>query len=247
MAHGNASDLAFLLLLIGAIQTWVAPDLLFPPAADFADVSALIKFSGGLAFALGMAFSGVKWNPINGKMGGFGGFCAIANAVVLGARTGHIFYYVFGAALLVGALHIFAFPSNPLVPKGPKNKNNHGNLSDLAALLMFAGSMVCIFYPAAFFEDLGPLKASFAASEHQAEIEGLLSYCGGLILTLGMILSGVKWNPINGKMAGIGCFVCVGLSFFLGQGSFFYFMAAVLLLAGVHIFAFPSNPLPDKP
>merc|ERR1711998_121237 len=127
MAHGNTSDLVFLALLVGAIQSWAAPGLLFSSALD-SSASTLVKFSGGLVFALGMAFSGIKWNPINGKLAALGGFCAVANSVILGASTGHLFFYAFAAVIIVGVVHIGVFPSNPPVPKGPENKNNHGNI-----------------------------------------------------------------------------------------------------------------------
>lgn len=249
MAHGNSSDLAFLLLLIGAIVTWAKPELLFEPSFPLEDegVGGLVTLSGGLAFQLGMTLSGVKWNPVNGKMGGFGAFCAVANAVLLGNSTGQKFFYGFAAALLLGAVHIFLFPSNPPVPKSPENKNNHGNASDLVMLLLFVGSMACIFYPDLYFQDVGPISASFAAEHpHRAELEAMISYCGGLLFAVSMIFSGVKWNPVNGKMAGFGCFVTVGLALYVGAGTFFFYNAAVLLLGGVHIFVFPSNPLPAK-
>jgi len=249
MAHGNTSDLVFLLLLIGAIVTWVKPEWLFDDSFPLQDenVRGLVTLSGGLAFQLGMAFSGVKWNPINGKMGGFGAFCAAANTVLLGVRTGQIFFYAFAAVLLLGAVHIFLFPSNPPVPKSPGNKNNHGNTSDVVMLLLFVGAVACIVYPDIYFQDLGPIDASFSAEHpHRRELEVMISYCGGLLLTASMIFSGVKWNPANGKMAGLGCFVTVGLALYAGAGTFFFYNAAVLLLGGVHIFAFPSNPLPGK-
>ena len=104
-----------------------------------------------------------------------------------------------------------------------------------------------MFYPALYFQDLGPVKASFSTKQpHRAELEDLLSFCGGLLLTVGMIFSGVKWNPVNGKMAGIGCFVSAALALYVGAGSFFYSCAAVLMLGGLHIFVFPSNPVPAK-
>ena len=115
-------------------------------------------------------------------------------------------------------------------------------------MLLFVGSMACIFYPDVYFRDVGPVKASFEpAHPHRAELEAMLSYCGGLLFTVAMIFSGVKWNPVNGKMAGLGCFVSVALALFVGSGTFYFYHAAVLLLGGVHIFAFPSNPLPAKP
>ena len=250
MAHGNASDLSFLLLLIGAVLAWAKPDLLFQPTFPLADdaVASLVTLCGGLAFLLGMTLSGVKWNPINGKMGGFGGMCAVANAALIGTRTEQNFFYVFAVALLIGAVHIFFFPSNPPVPKGPENKNNHGNISDLVMLLMFIGSMACIFYPDVYFQDIGPVQASFTPADHphRAQLEALISFCGGLFFTMSMILSGVKWNPVNGKMAGIGCFVAAAIALFVGTGVFYFAFAGTLLVGGAHIFFFPSNMVPPK-
>lgn len=249
MAHGNSSDVAFVLLLVGAILTWANPAALFEPSFPLADagIGALVTLSGGLAFLLGMAISGVKWNPVNGKMGGFGGFCAVANAVLIGQRTGQNFFYAFAAALLVGSVSIFFLPSNPPVAKGKENKNNHGNASDLVMLLLFVGSMACIFYPDLYCVDVGPVKASFAVEQpHRAELNSMLSFCGSLLFTVSMIVSGVKWNPVNGKMAGMGCFVCAAIGFYVGTGTFFFYVSTVLLLGGVHIFLFPSNPLPAK-
>merc|ERR1712196_636907 len=102
MAHGNASDVAFSLLLIGAIVSFVKPELLFEPSFPLQDdeVRGLVTLSGGLAFQLGMTFSGVKWNPTNGKMGGFGAFFAMANAALLGVNTGQVFFFAFAAVLL---------------------------------------------------------------------------------------------------------------------------------------------------
>ena len=249
MAHGNASDLSFLLLLIGAVLAWAKPDLLFQPTFPLTDaaVSSLVTLSGGLAFLLGTALSGVQWNPANGKMGGFGGMCAVANAALIGTRTDQNFFYAFAAALLLGAVHIFFFPSNPPVPKGPENKNNHGNTSDLVMLLMLIGSMACIFCPDVYFQDIGPLKASFTPDHpHRAQLEALISFCGGLFFTMSMMFSGVKWNPVNGKMAGIGCFVAVAIALSVGTGVFYFAFAGTLGVGGAHIFFFPSNPVPPK-
>merc|ERR1711871_115427 len=244
MAHGNGSDMAFLLLLVGAIQTWMAPDLLMKvgDGSGITQFNALRAVSGGLALLLGMMLSGVKWNRANGKGGGVGAFCAVANSAVLAMRTGHIFYWVFAVPLLAGGLHILFFPSTPVPPRTAKTKNNHGNTSDTVALLLLASSMLCIFYPAAYFQSVGPVPASFVEGGVQAEAEALLSYCGGVLLTIALIFSGVKWNPNNGKMGGFGCFVCAGMCAYLGSGLFFYYHAAVLLLGGAHIFFFPSNP-----
>ena len=78
-------------------------------------------------------------------------------------------------------------------------------------------------------------------SDRSCQVSELLSYCGGLLLTVGMVFSGVKWNPINGKMAGMGCFVASAVAVYVGSGTFFLYHAAVLLLGGAHIFIFPSK------
>lgn len=258
MAHGNASDIVFLVLFVTSIQSYFAPGLLFRnldgSEASFSTTSpemeALIKFSGALCFMLGMTFSGVKWNPANGKMAGLGCFLHTANAVSLATQTGLVFFWLSAAVLLCGGVHIFAFPSNRLPPKSPDTKNNHGNVSDIVCLLLLIGSVQSIFAPGLEFVDFGPVKASFG-TEHQPALELMIRYCGSLILIAALMFSGIKWNPINGKMAGIGCFVFAASAAFVGSqvgsGIFFYFYAAMFLLGGLHVFAFPSNPLPPKP
>ena len=115
-------------------------------------------------------------------------------------------------------------------------------------LLMFIGSMACIFYPDVYFQDIGPVQASFTPADHphRAQLEALISFCGGLFFTMSMIFSGVKWNPVNGKMAGIGCFVAAAIALFVGTGVFYFAFAGTLLVGGAHIFFFPSNPVPPK-
>merc|ERR1711998_803 len=74
------------------------------------------------------------------------------------------------------------------------------------------------------------------------------------IIAIALTFSGVKWNPSNGKMAGLGAFFCAGYTVFstfqADANNFvpriFYVYAALIFLGGVHIFFFPSNPALSK-
>jgi len=265
MGHGNASDLVFFAMLAGVIQSiffshWLFEDL-GPLKATFrndmhqVEVEALSKFGGGLCLIIGASFSSVKWNPINGKMAGIGCFLCAANATFIGATVdgSGLFFFVNAAVISMGGLHIFAFPSNPPTPKSDKTKNNHGNVSDLALLVLLVGGVQSIFYPTLLTQDLSNrVKASFTTPS--AELDSMIGFCGGLLLAVGTILSSVKWNPVNGKMSGMAYFLCVINAGIIashrasyGSGMYFIFYSVVFLVAGLHIFAFPSNELPVYP
>jgi len=268
MAHGNTSDLVFLALLVIAIQFFAFPATLFqdlgPLKAQFdaksqnADVDLIIKFGGCLILMHGLTLSGVKWNPINGKMAGLGGIIASGYTAFSTFRAdSHVFvprlFYVYSAVLLLGALHIFLFPSNPLPEKTSETKNNHGNFSDLIFFALAGASLACFFYPDHLFMDLGPIKAQFKGQN--AALYALIKLVAGLMLTIALTFSGVKWNPINGKMAGLGGFIAAGFTAFstfradsdVFVPRVFYIYSVMLFLGALHIFAFPSNPLPPKP
>jgi hypothetical protein len=268
MAHGNISDFVFLLLLAVVTQWFAFPQTLSqdlgPLKAQLsiksggADMDAIIKFGGGLLLIIGMMFSGVSWNAKNGKMSGFGGFIVVfytayntykADSDVFVPRL----FYVYAAVFFVGALHIFAFPSNPLPEKTAETKNNHGNCSDLASLGLVGAGLACMFYPDHLFQDIGPLKAQFKSKTDDLSL--MIKFVAALMLMIGLVFSGVKWNPINGKMAGLGGFICSG---FTAYSTFkadadvfvprlFYIYAAIIFIGSLHIFAFPSNPLIKKP
>jgi uncharacterized membrane protein YebE (DUF533 family) len=265
MAHGNTSDLVFLLLL-GVVGQWLGmPGTLFqdvgPIKAQFhtrtADMDACIKFGGGLLLMIGLTLSGVKWNPINGKMAGFAGLIASgytaystfkADADVLVPRP----FYIYAAILCLGSLHIFAFPSNPKPEKTPETKNNHGNFSDLIALSLLGAALLCYFKPEHLFEDIGPLKAQFTSKSD--DLLAIIKFNAGLMLFIALAFSGVKWNPINGKMAGLGGFIASGYTAYsvfkadkeIFVPRVFYIYAAMVFLGALHIFAFPSNALPKS-
>jgi hypothetical protein len=216
----------------------------------------LMKFTAGLMFVLATMFSGISWNPINGKMSGFGIFICVGYTAWSTFQSDSNQFvprllYVYCAILLLGGLHIFAFPSNPLVAKviGKSNtKNNHGNFSDQVFFGLFAVSMLWFFYPDHLYQDYGPLKATFTA--RTSDLDVLVRFTAGLLLAIGAVFSAVKWNPVNGKMAGLGCFICAGYTAFCKYSAdagevkpnLFYAYAALLFLGGLHIFAFSSNP-----
>lgn len=270
MAHGNISDLVFLCLLAVMAQLCFFPASLYEDIGPFkaqftdksADMDAIIKFTGVLFLMLGLTFSGVKWNPINGKMAGFGGLVAIGYFVYSSTKacfetgSGPVVLrplLVYVVVLTVGLLHILVFPSNPLPPKTPETKNNHGNSSDLVAFSLIAASLTCFFYPDHLFQDIGPLKAQFKKSAGE-DLAVMIKLAASLLLTFALILSGVKWNPINGKMACLGGFIAAGstayATFKADSDTFvpriFYIYALVIFLAALHIGVFPSNPLPPK-
>jgi hypothetical protein len=271
MAHGNLSDMVFLALLVVVVQWFAFPDTLFQEIGPFkaqfasksADMDAIIKFGGGLLLMIGLTFSGVSWNPINGKMAGFGGFVAAGyTAFSTFKADSDLFvprlFYAYAFVLFVGAVHIFFLPSNAVPPKTPETKSNHGNFSDFVALGLIITSLVSLFYPEHLFQDLGPLKAQFTTKS--PDLFAMIKFVSCLMLMIGLTLSGVKWNPINGKMAGIGGFVAAGYTAFSTLQAYiytaghlvfvprlFYIYAALIFLGALHIFAFPSNPLVAKP
>lgn len=263
MAHGNMSDICALALIAAAVQCVWFKDMmtqdLGPIKATFAKASPeldrLTSLAGGLLFCIGMTFSGVKWNPANGKMAGIGCFlaalwCTIYPQYVAGTLP--TLTTVYAAVVFLGGVHIFAFPSNPLPPKTDKTKNNHGNMSDKVAMFLIGVSVLMIWYQDPLFNDVGPIKADFTSGS--ADVAAMIKMCGGLIFTIAMMFSGIKWNPVNGKMAGISLFITsVGTAYgtFNADGGalvprLMYMYAAALFVGGLHVFAFPANPLTPK-
>jgi len=262
MAHGDFSDLVFFALVAIVVQIYAFPGMLHkdlgPIKAQFtkemaADTGLLQSFVGGLLLMIAMTFSGVSWNPVNGKMAGFGGFVAsIYTAFSLFKADADKFvprfFYIYAAVIFLGSMKIFLFPSNGLPKKTPETKNNHGNFSDLIALGLIGSSLAILFYPDHLYQELGPFKAQLITKN--ADVDILVKLAGGLMLMIGLTLSGVKWNPTNGKMAGLGGFIVAGTTAYfqfeadkkLFVPHFFYIYAVLLGLGALHIFAFPSNP-----
>lgn len=217
------------------------------------DTSLLLAFVGGLLLMIAMTFSGVSWNPVNGKMAGFGGFVAsVYTAFSLFKADADKFvprfFYIYVAVIFLGSLKIFLLPSNALPKKTAETKNNHGNFSDLIALGLIGSSLAILLYPDHLFQDLGPIKAQLKTKS--ADVDILVKFAGGLMLMIALTFSGVKWNPTNGKMAGLGGFmVAASTAYFQFEADqklfvprFFYIYAVLLGLGALHIFVFPSNP-----
>jgi len=261
MAHGDLTDLVFFMLLAIAIQLFAFPDTLFadlgPLKAQFntktADMDLIIKVGAGLFLMLACAFSGVSWNKINGKGPGVGGFLTAGFLVYTTiSADSNVFvpriFYVYAAVLFLGSLKICLFPSNALPEKTEKTKNNHGNTSDMVALHLIIASLICLFYPDYMFQDVGPVKAQFSAKT--TDLVRMIRFGGFLMLTLATIFSGVKWNPINGKMLGVGAFLAAGYtcySMFKADSDvvvphILHIYATTIFVGAVHIGIFPANP-----
>lgn len=265
MAHGDASDLAFFSILAIVVQMLAFPATLFedvgPLKAQFhtksSDMNTMIKLSGCFFLIIGTALSGVKWNAKNGKGAGVGAaIAAVFTAYSTFKRDSDIFvprwFYVYAVVLFIGGVKVALFPSNALPPATPETKNNHGNLSDFVALILIGNALLCLFYPEYLFQDIGPLKAQFGATS--SDLSAMISLVGRLMFVVALMFSGVKWNPRNGKLTGLGCFIasgCIASATFKADSyvfvpHIFYIFAVVIFVGAVHIFAFPSNPLPPK-
>lgn len=273
MAHGNFSDFVFLSLLAIAIQCFAFPNLLFddqgPWTADknTADTSMATSLVGSLFLVVGAMFSGIKWNPLNGKVAGFGAFiAAIVTAVSTFQGDSNAFvlrpFYLYALVLLAGAVHIFRYPSNEVPPKTEATKNHHGNFSDVIALSLLLCALVNIFYPDRLMKDLVhlpfiyfymPIAAQFSPDSFENDaLRVLIKISGGLMVMIAMTFSGVKWNTINGKMAGAATFIASGVAAYItfqsGGGFKYYYVYSVLLFLGaLHIVACPANGDPQKP
>jgi len=133
--HGNWSDKVAMSILVASIACLAYPDHLFMElgpmkpqfSASSADLSSMIQLCGCLLLFSGMTFSGVKWNPNNGKMAGFGGFIASGYTAYSTFKSdSDVFvprmFYVYAGLLFLGCVHIFFFPANPpLTKKAKKN------------------------------------------------------------------------------------------------------------------------------
>ena len=97
-------------------------------SARSADLDTMVRFTACLMLTIGFMFSGIKWNPINGKMAGFGcltcaGFTAYSKFTADAAVFVPNLFYVYSAILLLGGVNIMFFPSNAVVPKGAEMKS----------------------------------------------------------------------------------------------------------------------------
>lgn len=107
-----------------------------------------------------------------------------------------------------------------------------------------------MFFPDFTANGLGGIFHANFDSEMTPEMTILYKYMGGFMFVVGCMLSGVRWNPSNGIMSCLGCFVAGGMiahTTFVTLDNFvlvprlFYGYAAVLVLAGLHV-KFNCNP-----
>ena len=129
------------------------------------------------------------------------------------------------------------FPSNLSFKSG---KNNHGNTSDVIALIC-----TCLTVQSLFF------TTTVLNGVRLCEVANFLTKCSGsLLFVISMMLSGVKWNAGNGKLSGLGCFLAVANLYAFGDAlnindvlnghiNSLHITSLALLIAGIHVFFFP--------
>jgi len=245
------------------------------------DTSILMSCAGALFIMIGTMFSGVKWDAINGKLAGIGclaGFLGISYCTYdLDGGLVPNFLYVHALVLLAGGIHIFFFPSNavperPELP-GPKgfickgvfsdyaNENFNMNIVDTFSVLLCLVAVGIMYDPfylmkphnmALYVEHYlysVPLLTPGAFSNPAVYM--LIKFTCFLTMVIASILSSVQWQPINGKLAGLGGFVACGtISYVTYKTSVgfvlkpTYEFAALLLCATIKIFAVPGHPMP---
>jgi len=128
MPHGDFSDIASLVMLVGGIQHIFYPHICFnkvgPLIASFdktsVELSALIQIMGGFMMILGCMLFTVRWNTVNGKLSGLACILCAGNIVndVLNTIDKGVFllrpFYAYACVLVIAGLHLM-FNANPLV------------------------------------------------------------------------------------------------------------------------------------
>ena len=91
------------------------------------------------------------------------------------------------------------------------------------------------------------VKPFFNSASAEASIA--IQFAGGLLIFMGLVLFVNRWNTINGKAGGLGCFIAAANSAAIAykmDGAFvprgWHIFAAVFLLAGLHL-CFNANPM----
>jgi len=128
----------------------------------------------------------------------------------------------------------------------------HGDPSDYVAFTLLPTAIALMVSPSIAFASLGPLKPAFEGS---AELETALRIFGGFLLPIGLAMSAVRWNTINGPPTGL-CFLAAGANlgkvlYDMDGGAFvprtLHVYVAVAAVAGLHLM-FNTNPVikPEK-
>jgi len=243
MAHGGIGDLVAFLLIAAYVASVFFTDIFFRDVGPFKALTAsaasaeLLHHSGALLLCAGAALSTVKWNDQNGKMSGAGLFVAAAAGAWStlqhdnGVFVPRLWYAVSALLACAGALVMF-FPANKFI-KTPQTKNNHGNASDITAIALLFVALEHIVFPAWKWDNRAGM----------VQEKALRQAYGGLYFALANILSGVKWNKINGKASGLGLLIAAFHIFEPVDYIMGYVAVAGLALGGLHLMFFPSNPV----
>merc|ERR1711920_811270 len=107
-------------------------------------------------------------------------------------------------------------------------------------------------WPAHLFQDFGPIKALY--TEESPELSLLIKFVGCLMLMLGFMFWGIKWDPINGKLSGLGCIIISGSLCYNTWAAddrsivpnITWLWSLVFFMGACHIMCFPSNPKPSN-
>jgi hypothetical protein len=122
----------------------------------------------------------------------------------------------------------------------------HGDFSDISGLVLLVAGLQHIFKPEYFTQDIGPIKACFETLT--PELLVVLKMYGGFMVIVGCMLFTVRWNPTNGKLAGIallGTAANFAMTAMHNDGGvfvprLFYVYAAVMALGGLKVCLFPN-------
>jgi hypothetical protein len=122
----------------------------------------------------------------------------------------------------------------------------HGDFSDYAAFSCLGAGLASIFAPQIFTQEFGPVKPFFDSAS--AETNVVLQFAGGLLIFMALVLFVVRWNTLNGKAGGLGCFIAAANSVSISwkmDGAFvlrgWYIFGIIFFLAGLHL-CFNANP-----
>jgi len=125
----------------------------------------------------------------------------------------------------------------------------HGDFSDYAAYFCLGTGLASIFAPEIFGREFGPVKGFFD-KEPTGETAAAIQFAGGLLIFMALTLFVVRWNTLNGKAGGLGCFAAAinsaAIAWKMDNGAFvlrmWYIFAGIFLIAGLHLM-FNANPM----
>ena len=167
----------------------------------------MVRAVGSELLVIGLMFIAVKWNRKNGIMSGFGCLCATVSIFfhTLSQDQGEFVFlrhaYIIAAMMFVGGMHVQFFPSNIYKKTG---KSNHGNTSDIVAILCIVLSIQSIFFTSSIFEGVELVSLSgiasksggswsYSSSKASDVAVFLTKISGSLLFVISMMFSAVKW------------------------------------------------------